>query len=75
LANAKPGEVVYIRYRSTNNNAKLEWQVNWTQAGSIHTGKYYAGPEEVQACGDIRHPGDWVEFACARTGDDNNPGT
>jgi hypothetical protein len=29
----------------------------------------------LQACADIRHDGDWVEFACAWTFDDDNPGS
>ncbi len=75
ISNAKPGEFAFIRYRTTNNNATLDWIVNWTQGSFVYTNKFYGNPQELQACANIRHDGDWVEFACAWTFDDDNPGT
>jgi hypothetical protein len=37
--------------------------------------EFYGNPQDLQACADIRHVGDWVEFACAWTFNDDSPGT
>jgi hypothetical protein len=70
VANAKPGDAAILRYRTTMNNTVLS--TAWVQRHETwaDTADYYAGHNEVQACGDIVLLGGAVERACAWTAND-----
>jgi len=68
-----PEDIVLIRYRTTNNNAELNSNKKvGTNLEQLQTKRYFANPDEVQACAYVTIYPYPVRFFCAWTRNDND---